>query len=209
MLGAMRSVNRCKVKLGELARMHDEKSNDIQKLDQQITEVLGEIDKRDAQLSTLRDGIELLQTDLRALARERLALHDGIEKRTAALGAVRVALQALEASAGALRAEIAAPLHAKLTSAESAEISRLHTELSRLQRELADAVAARADAARVTTELEARLSSNLMRRDAELAAAGDALALNDARLVLAQRVRERKFAAEAVERVEKRCEGVR
>jgi hypothetical protein len=55
--------------------------------------------------------------------------------------------------------------------------------------------------------LEALLTSNLLRREAELKADADALALVNAPLLLEQRQRELEFATDALEKIEIRIQG--
>lgn len=207
LLQAMNVVRQCRAKLDELNDAHNKCDARTQTLDQQISELLGEIDKREAQLTTLRDAVEQLQNDLRTLGRERLALQASCEQRTATLSALRQALEPLATSAATLRDELAQPLHSKLSTAESDELHARQTEQSTLQSALAAAAVARADASRETTELEALLESNLLRREAELRAAADALALVDAPRALEQARRAASFAADAVKTVEQRLTG--
>lgn len=133
-----------RVKLDEFGATHSKNDARLQTLDQQISELLGEIDKRDSQLTSLRDAVDQLQrynnasfcmelcarllnteleksmqSDLRTLARERLTMTAAIDQRSASVSTMRAALTQLTAAADALRAELAAPLHSKLSYTRS------------------------------------------------------------------------------------------
>lgn len=204
-LASMERVKQCRRALEELGAKQQKNAKLMQALDAKISETLGEIEKLETDDVTLRDGVEQLQGDLRLLMRERVAAGLAAEQRAAALATVRAALAPLQANIDSLRAERAAALHSQLSDGESAELHGLLEQQTRLQNELATATAARADAARQTTELEALLSENLKRREAELQAKADseALALTDN--VVAPLEHERQLAASSLESLDERC----
>jgi structural maintenance of chromosome 3 (chondroitin sulfate proteoglycan 6) len=204
-LASMERVKQCRAAIDALQAKHEKTQAQLQTLDAKISEVLGEIEKLETDDVTLRDGVEQLQADVRLLMRERVAAGVASEQRGAALATVRASLAPLQLNIDSLRAERAAAMHSQLSDAESAELHNLLEQQTRLQSELATATAARADAARQTTELEALLSENLKRREAELEAKAEreALALTDN--AVAPLEHERQLAAASLESLDERC----
>jgi structural maintenance of chromosome 3 (chondroitin sulfate proteoglycan 6) len=172
-LASMERVKTYRKQVDDLLAKHHKNEAALLDLDAKVSEVLGELDKLETDATTLRDGIEQLHGDIRLLARERQTAAPAAEQRVAALAGVHEAIKALQANNDSLLAERSAPMNSKLSDAESKALHALLETQTSVQHELAAAAAARGDALRQTTELEALLNENLKRREAELLAKAD------------------------------------
>ena len=165
---------------GELAASShkaEEAKGIVERADQEIATLLGDIQKLDAAQAKLRDQLKAVSLDVETVRRKKaVAAETAVKLAEQGVRTQRKA-QELEERAKALRDELGSPMVQNLSAAEVQELEQCTAQESDIQRRLAVATRARSTCESEIKKLENLLATNLRRRAGEikarLAAAAD------------------------------------
>ncbi|KAJ0259044.1 hypothetical protein HA466_0077360 [Hirschfeldia incana] len=139
-------------------------------LEDQITKVVTEQQRVEAEWTHSRLQVEQLKQELANTTKQKDAIHIALENKEKSLGDVRIQMEQLRSSIAMKEAEMDTELVDHLTSEEREELSRLNPEIKDLKDTLVAFKTDRIERETRKAELETNLSTNLKRRKNELQA---------------------------------------
>ncbi|MCO5576606.1 hypothetical protein L7F22_030421 [Adiantum nelumboides] len=142
----------------------------LQDLDQKITAIVSEQQKLDAKRGHHKSELEQLKQDLANIKKQELFISKALEKKRKLLANARHQVQQLESSLKTKEAELGTDLIDHLTPEDKALLSSLNPEIMKLKEKLVKCKTARMETETRKSELEAALSTNLVKRQQELEA---------------------------------------
>eukprot|EP00250_Pteridium_aquilinum_P002812 c13037_g1_i1 orf=123-3737(+) len=142
----------------------------LQDIDQKITAIVSEQQKLDAKRGHHKSELEQLKQDLSNIKKQETFITKALEKKRKLLVNAHNQIQKLEASLATKEAEMGTDIIDHLTPAEKALLASLNPEITQLKEKLVKCKAARMEAETRKSELEAALSTNLVKRQQELEA---------------------------------------
>eukprot|EP01104_Vermistella_antarctica_P010638 TRINITY_DN2847_c1_g2_i3.p1 TRINITY_DN2847_c1_g2~~TRINITY_DN2847_c1_g2_i3.p1 ORF type:complete len:870 (-),score=309.49 TRINITY_DN2847_c1_g2_i3:51-2660(-) len=178
-LQAMDDIKRAK---GELDGISDEATKIKQQAvqaDQEVTAILGQMQKLETQTQQQRATVEQLRVDIRSNRTTEQAHREQIESKNSALADMVLSLKQVEEQIRALKLELGSDMVSQLTEGEAEELSRLNEQLAELQDQQTEATLTRAAAESQKNDLENLLNTNLLKRRDALVEEVDSLSLAD------------------------------
>ncbi|KAI5060757.1 hypothetical protein GOP47_0025177 [Adiantum capillus-veneris] len=142
----------------------------LQDIDQKITAIVSEQQKLDAKRGHHKSELEQLKQDLANIKKQESFISKALEKKRKLLANAHHQIQQLESSLKTKEAELGTDLIDHLTPEEKALLSSLNPEIMKLKEKLVKCKTARMEAETRKSELEAALSTNLVKRQQELEA---------------------------------------
>ncbi|KAI9194420.1 hypothetical protein LWI28_005845 [Acer negundo] len=158
-----KSINMKEVELEKVRSM-------LQRIDQQITDLVTEQQKIDAKRSHDKSELEQLKQDIANANKQKKIISKALENKEKSITDVRTQIDQLRASMGMKRAEMGTELIDHLTLEEKDLLSRLNPEIAELKEKLITCRTDRIETETRKAELETNLTTNLKRRKQELEA---------------------------------------
>lgn len=144
--------------------------SELQEIDQKITELVTEQQKIDAKQAHDRSEVEQLKQDIANAIKQKESISKALGKKEKMLTNVQLQVEQLRSSMSMKQAEMGTDLIDTLTPEERGLLSRLNPVITKLKEKLAACSANRMETETRKAELEANLSTNLVRRKQELEA---------------------------------------
>lgn len=142
----------------------------LQDLDQKITAIVSEQQKLDAKRGHHKSELEQLKQDFSNIKKQEAFILKALEKKEKLLANAHNQIKQLESSLAIKEAEMGTDLLDHLTPEEKALLSSLNPEITQLKEKLIKCKTARMETETRKSELEASLSTNLVKRQQELEA---------------------------------------
>ncbi|KAK3205528.1 hypothetical protein Dsin_019574 [Dipteronia sinensis] len=142
----------------------------LQRIDQQITDLVTEQQKIDAKRSHDKSELEQLKQDIANANKQKRIISKALENKEKSLTDVRTQIDQLRASMAMKRAEMGTELIDHLTLEEKDLLSRLNPEITELKEKIITCRTDRIETETRKAELETNLTTNLKRRKQELEA---------------------------------------
>ncbi|KAK2640896.1 hypothetical protein Ddye_022659 [Dipteronia dyeriana] len=158
-----KSINMKEVELEKVRSM-------LQRIDQQITDLVTEQQKIDAKRSHDKSELEQLKQDISNANKQKQIISKALEKKEKSLTDVRTQIDQLRASMAMKLAEMGTELIDHLTPEEKDLLSRLNPEITEFKEKLITCRTDRIETETRKAELETNLTTNLKRRKQELEA---------------------------------------
>ncbi|KAK1586391.1 hypothetical protein Q3G72_002113 [Acer saccharum] len=158
-----KSINMKEVELEKVRSM-------LQRIDQQITDLVTEQQKIDAKRSHDKSELEQLKQDIANANKQKKIISKALENKEKSITDVRTQIDQLRASMAMKRAEMGTELIDHLTPEEKDLLSRLNPEITELKEKLITCRTDRIETETRKAELETNLTTNLKRRKQELEA---------------------------------------
>ncbi|GMN46975.1 hypothetical protein TIFTF001_016156 [Ficus carica] len=146
------------------------KEEELERIDQKITEFVTEQQKIDAKRSHDKSELEQLKQDIANANKQKKLVSKALENKEKSLADVRTQIDQLRASVAMKEAEMGTDLIDHLTPEEKALLSRLNPEITEKKEELLKCKTERIEIETRKAELETNLTTNLKRRRQELEA---------------------------------------
>ncbi|KAF3439505.1 hypothetical protein FNV43_RR17783 [Rhamnella rubrinervis] len=189
------------------------KEEELEKIDQRITEFVTEQQKIDAKRGHDKSELEQLKQDIANANKQKQLISKALENKEKSLADVRTQIDQLRASMAMKRAEMGTELIDHLTPEEKHLLSRLNPEITGLKENLITCKTDRIETESRKAELETNLTTNLKRRKQELEAIissadtdnfdGEAeikkQELNDAKLLVEEATEQLKRVSESTD----------
>lgn len=148
----------------------EEVKEQLQVIDQKITEKITEQQKIDADRAHQRSEEEQIRRDISDANRQKKSLSNALEKKEKLLSSVRTQIEQLNANVALKRAEMGTELVDHLTQEERNLLSRLNPEIREMKEQLIECRTQLVEIETKKLEIETNLSTNLLRREQELEA---------------------------------------
>ncbi|KAI8573365.1 hypothetical protein RHMOL_Rhmol01G0271400 [Rhododendron molle] len=142
----------------------------VDQIDQKITELVAEQQKNDAKHAHDRSEREQLKEDIANARKQKESISKALEKKEKLLANVRTQIGQLKANISMKQDEMGTELVDHLTPEEKDLLQRLNPEITELKETLIACRANRIETETRKAELETNLSTNLVRRRQELEA---------------------------------------
>ncbi|XP_077226004.1 structural maintenance of chromosomes (SMC) family protein [Tasmannia lanceolata] len=142
--------------------------NSLQGIDQEITRLVSEQQRMEAQQSHYKSELEQLKQDISNANKQKASIYKALEKKEKLLGNARNQIDQLNAGMAMKRAEMGTDLIDHLSQEEKKILSRLNPEITELKERLITCKTNRIETETRKGELETNLSTNLVRRQQEL-----------------------------------------
>lgn len=142
----------------------------LQEMDQKINELVAEQQKNDAKLAHDKSELEQFRQDIANAERQKQSIDKALEKKEKLLANVLTQIDQLRSSIAMKHEEMGTELVDHLTPEERESLSRLNPEITNLKEKLIASKANRMETETNKSELEMKLSTNLVRRKQELEA---------------------------------------
>lgn len=142
----------------------------LQDLDQKITAIVSEQQKLDAKRGHHKSELEQLKQDFSNIKKQEAFILKALEKKEKLLANAHNQIKQLESSLAIKEAEMGTDLLDHLTPEEKTLLSSLNPEITQLKEKLIKCKTARMETETRKSELEASLSTNLVKRQQELEA---------------------------------------
>lgn len=142
----------------------------LQDIDQKITAIVSEQQKLDAKRGHHKSELEQLKQDSSNIKKQETSMTKALEKKRKLLATAHNQIQQLESSLATKEAEMGTDLIDQLTPQEKTLLSSLNPEITQLKEKLVKCKTSRMEAETRKSELEASLSTNLVKRQQELEA---------------------------------------
>ncbi|KAL7127032.1 hypothetical protein ABFS83_14G226900 [Erythranthe nasuta] len=155
-----------KMKEDELNKVRDE----LQKTDQEISELMAEKQKNEAKLAHEKSELEQLRQDVVNSEKQKLSISKSLEKKEKSLDSILTQIEHNRANIANKEKEMGTELVDHLTPEEKESLSRLNPKITNLKEQLITCRSNRMEAETRKAELEMNLSTNLVRRKEELEA---------------------------------------
>ncbi|POO01413.1 Structural maintenance of chromosomes protein [Trema orientale] len=146
------------------------KEEELEKIDQKITELVTEQQKTDAKRTHDKSELEQLKQDIANANKQKKLVSRALENKEKSLADVRTQIDQLRASMAMKEAEMGTELIDHLTPEERVLLSRLNPEITDLKEKLITCKTDRIETETRKSELETNLTTNLKRRKQELEA---------------------------------------
>jgi structural maintenance of chromosome 3 (chondroitin sulfate proteoglycan 6) len=171
-------------------------------VDQRVTTLMAELETLEADRAKDRDTLETFQQEVRRAAKEVLGAEESLVQKERERTDLLTLISNLKASVKSLEEELKVDLYKGLSAAEKASIESLTTELSQLNKDIIESSAARASLEKEKSQIENRLTENLLPRKEQLEAALTSMELGDQSEENQQRLSVSKDLSAAVASVE-------
>ncbi|PQQ14049.1 structural maintenance of chromosomes protein 3 [Prunus yedoensis var. nudiflora] len=189
------------------------KEEELEKIDQKITDLVTEQQKIDAKRAHDKSELEQLKQDIANADKQKILISKALGNKEKSLADVRSQIDQLRASMAMKRAEMGTDLIDHLTPVEKDLLSRLNPEIADLKEKLISCKTDRIETESRKAELETNLTTNLKRRKQELEAIistmetdnlhGEAeiksQELNDARLLVEDLTEQLRRVSESID----------
>jgi structural maintenance of chromosome 3 (chondroitin sulfate proteoglycan 6) len=166
---AHKSIKTLTAEVASLSAKAESAKAEEQRADQEITTLLGDQQKCDAQQAKLRDQLKSVSGDMESARRRKVAAAENFNKLNEQAAKALKTASDLDERLAALKEEMKAPF-IDLTPAEQAELDSLGAQELDLQQRLSAAARQRASSEAEIKKLENALATNLRRRLNELKA---------------------------------------
>ncbi|XP_068651739.1 structural maintenance of chromosomes protein 3-like [Aristolochia californica] len=197
--------------------------NSLQEIDQKITRLVSEQQKFEARRNHDKSELEQLKQDIALATKQKESTSKALEKKEKLLANAHNHIEQLKASVATKKAEMGTELIDHLTPEEKELLSRLNPEITELKERFIACKTNRIETETRKTELEANLSTNLVKRQQELesivnsADSGTLPAeadlkrqeLRDAKASLDETTQQLKSVAERLENLTRRTREIR
>eukprot|EP00894_Picocystis_sp_ML_P003562 jgi/Pico_ML_1/54079/g4504.t1 len=140
----------------------------VQRLDQEISQILGEIQKLEAKRVHMKDATEELEKELHRMQDNQQHSRKQLEQKQQQYVSTTNSLSQIQANMESLRSEFGSDMKSTLTAAEGKELSALNSELPMLKSRLVECKTRALEKETEKQELETLLSTNLLKRQKEL-----------------------------------------
>ncbi|SGY80329.1 BQ5605_C008g05358 [Microbotryum silenes-dioicae] len=167
-LDAVKNLKEWEGKVDRLSEERDEIKRTITRLDQEVTQLVGQIQVVEGRLARTHEEREPMVMALMAAQADEERQRARIHKLETTLATLRADARNLTQERDAYQAELRTPMVQSLTAQEQAQVAQLNVEVDRLKKELARLSESLADVAGRKNLLEIDLSENLRRRREEL-----------------------------------------
>ncbi|KDE07866.1 hypothetical protein MVLG_01960 [Microbotryum lychnidis-dioicae p1A1 Lamole] len=167
-LDAVKNLKEWEGKVDRLSEERDEIKRTITRLDQEVTQLVGQIQVVEGRLARTHEEREPMVMALMAAQADEERQRARIHKLETTLATLRADARNLTQERDAYQAELRTPMVQSLTVQEQAQVAQLNVEVDRLKKELARLSESLADVAGRKNLLEIDLSENLRRRREEL-----------------------------------------
>lgn len=168
---------------GEETR-RDQLKRELEKLDSDVTVVLGELQKVETQQVQLRETYEKQKIDVKAKTQEKRTAERALEAKEQGLSHLEVDLKSMRSTMKALEDEFGTALVSQLNAQDQQEVDDLNSEIMTLQERLKASLSNRTKLEAKKNTLENVLNNNLMRKRDELKQALEEISLEDRNLQL-------------------------
>lgn len=146
----------------------DDIGNRLKEIDQQITRLVSEQQKMDAQRGHVKSEIEQLKHDIANATKQKTSIFKALEKKEKSLSNAHNQIDQIRAGIAMKQAEMGTDLIDQLTRKEKDLLSRLNPEITELKEKFLACKTNRIEIETRKEELETNLSTNLVRRQQEL-----------------------------------------
>lgn len=168
---------------GEETR-RDQLKGELEKLDSDVTVVLGELQKVETQQVQLRETYEKQKIDVKAKTQEKKTAERTLEAKEQGLSHLEVDLKSMHSTMKALEDELGTALVSQLNTQDQQEVDDLNSEIMTLQERLKSSLSNRTKLEAKKNTLENVLNNNLKRKRDELKQALEEVSLEDRNLQL-------------------------
>ncbi|XP_015771527.1 PREDICTED: structural maintenance of chromosomes protein 3-like [Acropora digitifera] len=162
----------------------DQLKRELEKLDSDVTVVLGELQKVETQQVQLRETYEKQKIDVKAKTQEKRTAERALEAKEQGLSHLEVDLKSMRSTMKALEDEFGTALVSQLNAQDQQEVDDLNSEIMTLQERLKASLSNRTKLEAKKNTLENVLNNNLMRKRDELKQALEEISLEDRNLQL-------------------------
>ncbi|KAH7436478.1 hypothetical protein KP509_05G021600 [Ceratopteris richardii] len=180
----------------------------LQDVDQKITAIVSEQQKSDAKRGHLKSELEQLKQDLSNIKKQESSIAKALEKKKKLLANTRNQIEQLELSLKTKQAEMGTDLIDHLTAEERALLSTLNPEITQLKEKLVRCKTSRMETETRQSELEAALSTNLVKRQQELEAQLSSIDPEAMKTDLEEKTVELRGAKVAVDEATRHLKGI-
>ncbi|XP_072993969.1 structural maintenance of chromosomes protein 3 [Typha latifolia] len=142
----------------------------LKEIDQEITKLVTEQQKMDADRDHAKSELEQLKNDILSSIKQKQSITKALEKKEKSLANIHNQIDQIRAGIAMKRAEMGTDLIDQLTPEEKNLLSRLNPEITKLKETLLSCRTNRIEIETRKEELETNLSTNLVRRQQELEA---------------------------------------
>ncbi|KAL4188470.1 hypothetical protein AMTRI_Chr08g160350 [Amborella trichopoda] len=205
MTGGFYDYRRSKLKLMSIIRQNtksvNEKQEELERKDQEITKIVSEQQKFDAKRNHQRSEIEQLKQDISNATKEKLAYSKSLENKKKLLGNVGNQIHQIRVGITMKQDEMGTDLIDQLTPKEREMLSRLNPEITESKEDLIACKRKRIEIETRKGELETNLSTNLVRRQKELEAILHSAESEALSMELNHKKKELEHATESIDNV--------
>ncbi|KAG9459745.1 hypothetical protein H6P81_004253 [Aristolochia fimbriata] len=227
MTGGFYDDRRSKLKFIKIIKQNmksiSSKEDELQDIDQEITTLVSDQQKLEAKRNHDKLELEQLKQDIALATKQKDSISKALEKKEKLLANARNHIEQLKASVATKKAEMGTELIDHLNPKEKDLLSRLNPEITELKESFIACKTSRIETETRKTELEANLSTNLVKRQQELegiinAADSGTLSseaelknqeLRDAKASLDETTQQLKSVAERLENLTRRTREIR
>ncbi|SCV71055.1 BQ2448_3817 [Microbotryum intermedium] len=167
-LDAVKNLKEWEGKVDRLSEEREEIKRTITRLDQEVTQLVGQIQVVEGRLARTHEEREPMVMAMMTAQTDEERQRARIQKFEATLTTLRADARNLTQERDAYQQELGTPMVQSLTSQEQAQVAQLNIEVDRQKKELARLSETLADVAGRKNLLEIDLSENLRRRREEL-----------------------------------------
>ena len=196
---AMKLIKELSEQQATLKAQTDKAQASVQRLDQEISQILGEIQKLEAKRVHMKDATEELEKDLHRLQDNQQHSRKQLEQKQQQHTSITNSLSQIQANMDSLRSEFGSDMKSTLTTAEAKELSTLNSELPALRSRLVECKTRALEKETEKQELEALLSTNLLKRQKELESMAGPFGQEEAAELIEQKRAELNAAVALVE----------
>ncbi|RMD41630.1 hypothetical protein DV735_g3496, partial [Chaetothyriales sp. CBS 134920] len=158
---ATKAVMEARAHFDAVKRDGEKTKLEIEKIDQRITGVLGEISRLEQQKHAAAKNQRFVREDLRSRSEMLLRKKDEVDAKTKQLKSIDVNLSRLEEQQSTYKAECSSDFKKALTAAEEQQLEDLTQTIQTLRKKYITLSAARAETEARKTDLEVQLNRNL------------------------------------------------
>eukprot|EP01114_Cavostelium_apophysatum_P016736 TRINITY_DN4818_c0_g1_i6.p1 TRINITY_DN4818_c0_g1~~TRINITY_DN4818_c0_g1_i6.p1 ORF type:complete len:998 (-),score=422.06 TRINITY_DN4818_c0_g1_i6:73-3066(-) len=205
-LESMKNIKHWRSKLDSVKKEATKIKKQVQETDQQISNVLGEIQKKEAERNNIRDTYEQQILQFKNTQRDIQSFKEILDTKEQNRANLVLSLKQAEESAKALQSEIGTDLLAKLSEKEQQELAKLTEEIVESKKELITISTARTEIEGQKTGLENLLSNNLQKRLNEFNEELDLQQLDEQNLELESRQRELGQVQSSIDKINVRVQ---
>lgn len=161
-------IKQCKLSIHAKTEEMDAIGNRLKEIDQEITMRVSEQQKMDAERAHMKSEIEQLKHDIAGAMKQKESIRKALEKKGKLLASAHNQIEHIQAGIAMKKTEMGTDLINQLTPQERELLETLNPEITELKERLMACKTSRVEVEARKEELEAYLSTNLVRREEEL-----------------------------------------
>lgn len=180
-IDAARYLREAQIELAEIEPKASELRTSVTEIENELSRVLGEVQRREAIQRTAQSKIVRIRTELSTLERYKKADEQNLPRAAERISVAEESIRVTERGIAELEAELGTPMVSGLSREEENVMSELKAELEDLRPNLSEKVHDRSTIEKSVVSLRSELTGNLERRASELkeAMVGNALDLTE------------------------------